>query len=110
MAGSPIAARGDGTEHRSDSRRRSPGLLLRFAGAAIADDIMLAAPPELARVALQSAPDAMIIVNALGTIVFVNAQMGALFGCVRGELVGQFIEAPAPDGIYPAPAVVALPY
>ena len=71
---------------------------------------MLAAPPELARVALQSAPDAMIIVNALGTIVFVNAQMGALFGCVRGELVGQCIESLLPEGLHRAHAVLRTRY
>ncbi len=71
---------------------------------------MFTAPTELARAALQSAPDAMIIVDALGMIVFANAQMCALFGYARGELVGQNIESLVPEGSRRAHAVLRNRY
>ena len=40
-------------------------------------------PPELARSALEAAPDAMIIIDTEGTIRFVNRQVFALFGYTR---------------------------
>ncbi len=53
---------------------------------------MLTAPPELVRMALQSAPDGMVILDALGMILFANAQMCTLFGFPREELIGQNVE------------------
>ena len=58
---------------------------------------MKTAPPDLARNALDAAPDAMIIVDDSGAILFVNRQVSSLFGYTHEEIVGRPVELFLPD-------------
>jgi PAS domain S-box-containing protein len=46
---------------------------------------------------LEAAPDAMVCVDAHGAIVLVNAQVSAVFGFPREELLGKPLELLLPD-------------
>jgi PAS domain S-box-containing protein len=46
---------------------------------------------------LESAPDAMVIVDGHGRILLINAQTERLFGYMRDELIGQWVELLVPD-------------
>jgi len=52
---------------------------------------------ELFRVALEAAPTGMLLIDASGTIVLVNAQVERLFGYDRAELVGSALERLVPQ-------------
>jgi two-component system, sensor histidine kinase len=54
-------------------------------------------PSDLVRSVLDSAPDAMVIIDTSGTIVFANRQVLALFGQDPEELVGQKVECLLPE-------------
>jgi PAS domain S-box-containing protein len=54
-------------------------------------------PAALFRQLLDAAPDAMVIADAAGSIVLVNARVESLFGWPRGELIGQPVEVLIPE-------------
>jgi two-component system, sensor histidine kinase len=58
---------------------------------------MLAIPSELARNALDAAPDAMIFIDASGIIQFANRQVCALFGYPHEEIIRQRVEKLMPQ-------------
>lgn len=51
------------------------------------------------RVAVESSPNGMLMVDARGAIVLVNREIERLFGYSREELIGQSIERLVPDGV-----------
>lgn len=52
---------------------------------------------ELVRSVLESAPDAMIIIDGEGRILFANRQLTTLFGYSREEVAGQAVETLLPE-------------
>ncbi len=68
--------------------------------------MMVTAPTDLARIALQSAPDAMTIIDTFGMILLANSQMSTLFGYSQSELMGQHIETLVPGQSRRAHAVL----
>ncbi len=58
---------------------------------------MLAIPSELAKGALDAAPDAMIIIDGAGVIQFANQQVSVLFGYPHEQIIGQCVERLMPD-------------
>ncbi len=48
---------------------------------------------------IESAPDGMVIVDAAGTIVLVNARAVAMFGYAREELVGRPVDVLVPEAV-----------
>lgn len=53
---------------------------------------MIAIPPSLARRVLDAAPDAMVIIDAFGTIWFANRRVCTLFGYAHDDLIGESID------------------
>src|SRR5690242_15986101 len=58
---------------------------------------MLSIPPELARRALDAAPDAMIIIDAGGVILYANKQVSALFDYPHDDIIGKEVEQLMPE-------------
>ena len=52
---------------------------------------------DLVRTVLDSVPDAMVIIDASGSIVFTNHQVAELFGYKADELSGQSVEILLPE-------------
>jgi PAS domain S-box-containing protein len=79
-------------------RRNSAGQPIGFLiiSKDITEEIRLEQAEERFQGLLESAPDAMVIVNQSGAIAQINSQTEALFGYTRGELVGQPIELLVP--------------
>ncbi len=60
--------------------------------------------PEILQAMLEHAPDAVVVIDASGTIVFLNHQTELYFGYAREELLGKPIEILVPErfrGIHP---------
>ncbi|HUI58844.1 MAG TPA: PAS domain S-box protein, partial [Steroidobacteraceae bacterium] len=58
---------------------------------------MFSIPPELARLALDAAPDAMIIIDGSGRVCYANRQVSALFGYAHEEVIGAGVEQLMPE-------------
>ncbi len=54
-------------------------------------------PSDLVRSVLESAPDAMIVIDGTGTVLFANRQVSALFGYEKTEVVGHPVEKLLPE-------------
>jgi len=52
---------------------------------------------ELYRELLESAPDAVVLIDSSGRILLINVQTEKLFGYERGELIGQAVEILVPE-------------
>jgi PAS domain S-box-containing protein len=92
--------RGDGEERWIHDRafpvRDGAGNVMRIAG--IAEDVTDRTRGELrSRDLIEAAPDAMVIIDASGRIVLVNAQTEKLFGYDRSELAGAPVEVLLPE-------------
>jgi two-component system, sensor histidine kinase len=57
----------------------------------------MALSSDLVRSVLESAPDAMIIIDDSGTVLFANRQLSALFGYANDDIVGQPVEQLLPE-------------
>jgi PAS domain S-box-containing protein len=82
-------------------RLSSDGRFLGYIGSCI-DITDRKQAEERVRLVVEAAPNAMIMVNAAGEIMLVNAQVERVFGYGRSELVSQPIEMLIPDRFRPS--------
>ncbi len=84
--------------HKIVSHRDGGGRLLRNDGV-IEDITERRAIEERYRLLVESAPDAIVVVDGKGRIVLVNGQAETLFGYGREELAGQTVDLLVPHGL-----------
>jgi PAS domain S-box-containing protein len=80
---------------RMDAAGRHIGYLLISKD--VTDEVPAAQAEAKFRALLESAPDAMVIVNRNGEIVLVNSQAEKLFGYDRSEMLGRTVEILVPE-------------
>jgi PAS domain S-box-containing protein len=88
------------TRHVLTAFRGPDGTLLRF-GSVMHDVTPQRQAEEKFRQFVESAPDAVVILNSTGEIVFVNSLTEKLFGYARSELLGQPVEMLVPGRFLP---------
>jgi PAS domain S-box-containing protein len=81
------------TSQDRTARQTTGGGEIRDTGSLVAD----AAGEDRFRALLESAPDAMVIVDGSGVIQLVNAQAELMFGYSRDELLGRSVELLVPE-------------
>ncbi len=91
-----IAVQGRPSPDRNDSSSRLIGITLDVTARRQAEQ-HLADSQQRLELAVESAPNSIIMTDARGRIVLVNAQTEKLFGYERKELIGQSVEMLVPE-------------
>ena len=76
------------------------GLFARARVRLLRRDALVASTEAMFRALLETAPDAMVIVDGHGHIKLINAQTARIFGWTRGEIVGQSIAELMPQELH----------
>ena len=76
------------------------GLFARARVRLLRRDALVASTEAMFRALLETAPDAMVIVDGHGHIKLINAQTERIFGWTRGEIVGQSIAELMPQELH----------